>query len=118
MNPFWIVFLVVPFIALAARDISKRKVSVWSIAIVYVIVGWGLANLAVDWRFSSLAAQAQSSPSPELLDQLQNDGAANVFAYYFGWLYAVIYFLLCLWIYYIARYFMTLNGWFETHKEN
>jgi hypothetical protein len=109
MNPFWIVFLVTPFVALAARDFSKRRVSLWSIGIVYVVVGWGLANLAVHWHFSSLAAQAESSasPSPELLDRLQSDGAAYVFAYYLGWLYAVIYFFLSLWVYYIARYFIT-----------
>ena len=108
MNPFWIVFLVIPFLALGARDFSKRRVSLWLIAIIYLVVGWGVVNLAVRWHFASLEAQVQNSasPSPELLDRLQSDGAAYVFAYYFGWLYSAIYFLLCLWVYYIARYFV------------
>ena len=122
MNPFWILFLAIPFPVLVARDVSKRRVSLWLIAIVYMAVGWGLANLAVHWHFSSLAAQVESSvsPAPELLDKLQSDGASYVFAYYFGWLYSAIYFLFCLWVYYIARYFVhrprKLDAWPSTHK--
>ena len=108
MNPFWIVFLAIPFIALAAREFSKRRVSLWLIVIIYVVVGWGLAILAVEWHFADLDAQVRSSvsPPPELLDKWQSDGAAYVFAYYFGWLYSAIYFVLCLWVYYIVRYFV------------
>jgi hypothetical protein len=108
MNPFWLVFLVIPFLALGAREFSKRRVSLWLILIVYMVVGWGLANLAVHWHFASLDAQVQNSalPSPELLDEWQSDGAAYVFALCFGWLYSAIYFLLCLWVYYIVRYFV------------
>ena len=88
MNPFLIVFLAIPFIALAARDFSKRRVSLWLIVIIHMVVGWGLAILAVEWHFADLDAQVRRSvsPPPELLDKLQSDGAARVFAYCFGWL--------------------------------
>jgi hypothetical protein len=107
MNPFLIVFLATPFVALAARELFNLRASYRVIVIVYLILGWGLVNLAVEWRVSSLEALVQSSTSssPGLLEKLQNDGATRVFAYYFGWVYAPIYFLLCLWVYYTARYF-------------
>jgi hypothetical protein len=108
MNPFLILFLALPFLILAARDLSGRRVSLWVLVAGYMAVGWGLAALAVEFHFSSLAAQVEryASPPPDLLNQLQNDGAANVFAYYFGWAYAAIYFLLSLWVYYVVRYFV------------
>ena len=108
MNPYLILFLAIPLVAIVAKEIFKPKLSFWLIVIVYMAAGWGLANLAVDWHFSNLEAQLHSykSPPAELLNKLQNDGAAYVFAYYFGWAYAAIYFLLCLWAYYTARFFI------------
>ena len=106
MNAYVVAFLVIPLFALVAREFFNIKVSLWIVFVVYVLVGWALVNLAVWSHFAGLEALVRSyaSPPEQLLDELQGDGAKYVFAYYFGWAYAAIYFLLSLWLFYIGRY--------------
>lgn len=98
MNLFTLGFLAIPIAAIAVREFSRRKVSLWIIFFAYVLIGWLLWNLSVWWYFAGLDELVKSTPNPsaELLSDLQNDGAAYVFAWYFGWIFAAIYFLFCL----------------------
>jgi hypothetical protein len=105
MNIFTFGFLLIPIAAIAANEVSSKKVSLWFIFIVYVLVGWLLWNLSVWWYFQQLDELVRSTPHPsaELLEKWQNDGAANVFALYFGWLFAAVYFLVCVVIVFAIR---------------
>jgi len=105
MNLFFASFLILPILALLAKESGKLKLPLWSIFLVCAVVGWLLVNLAVEQYFASLDEVISSSPNPpeELLERRQNDGAKRVFALYFGWAYAALYFLICLWIIKAAR---------------
>ncbi len=60
------------------------------------LLGWLLVNLAIDSSHRSLDDVMSRTPTPsdELLSKWQNDGAAQVFALYLGWIYSSIYFLI------------------------
>ena len=105
MNLLIASFLVLPVIALIAKELGKLKLSRWSIFLIYVAVGWMLIYFAVERYFASLDEIVRNTPNPseELLDRWQNDGAKRVFALYFGWFYAAIYFLGCSLAIYIVR---------------
>ena len=98
MNLFTIGFLIIPIAAIAFREFSRRKISLWFIFFGYVFVGWLLWNLSVWWYFAELDELISHMPNPssELLESRQDDGAALVFGWYFGWVFAAIYFLFCL----------------------
>ncbi len=106
MNPYHIAFLTLPIAAIVAKLFFKWRLSLWIIFFGCVLSGWGLAHLAVERHFDNLDALVRSTPqpSPTLLDALQRDGAAQVFALYFGWAYAAVYFLLCLGLAYVVKF--------------
>ncbi len=108
MDPYLAAFLVIPIAALLAKESYQLRFSLWVVFIVYVPVGWLLVNLSVARHFELLAQAVRdtANPSQELLDNSQNDGAANVFAYYFGWAYAAIYFVVCLWAFKVVTFFI------------
>ena len=108
MDPYLAAFLVIPIVALLAKESYQLKFSLWVVFIVYVLIGWLLVNLSVARHFDLLAQAVRdtANPSQELLDNSQNDGAANVFAYYFGWAYAAIYFVVCLWAFKVVTFFI------------
>ena len=105
MNLFFAAFLLLPILALLAKESGKLRLPLWSIFLLYVAVGWLLVNLAVERYYAYLNELVLSTPDPpeELLNRMQNDGAKRVFALYFGWAYAGGYFLICLWIVKAAR---------------
>jgi hypothetical protein len=106
MNPYLVAFLTLPVAAIVAKIFFKWRLSLWIIFFGCVLAGWGLAHLAVQQHFDNLDALVRSTPQPSeaLLDALQSDGAAYVFAAYFGWVYAAVYFAVCLWLAYIAKF--------------
>ncbi len=110
MNIFDIAFLVIPVAALVAKESGKLKLSMWSIFIIYIAVGWLLVYLGVERYFASLDELIRSTPNPseKLLNERQND-AKEVFALFFGWIYAAVYFLICLVGVYVARAFRKRN---------
>jgi hypothetical protein len=109
MNPFDAAFLILPVAALVAREFGKLKLPLWLVFLIYVPAGWLLMTLGVEWYFAALDKAVRSTPHPseELLHKWQSDGAARVFAVYFGWAFAAIYFALCLWIVKIVHFFVT-----------
>ena len=108
MNPFDAAFLILPVAALVAREFGKLKLPLWLIFLIYVPAGWLLMTLGVEWYFAALDKAVRSTPHPseELLNKWQSDGAARVFAVYFGWAFAAIYFVLCLLIIKTVSFFV------------
>ena len=106
MNIYDAIFLLFPIVAIIAKEMLKLKISLWIIFVVWVGFGWLLVNLATWRHYEMLDELMRNTPNPseELVERWQNDDASQVFALYFGWAYAAIYFLLCLPLVYIVRY--------------
>jgi hypothetical protein len=98
MSIYLLAFLLIPIAAISAREIFGWKRSIWLIFFTCVLVGWLFWFLSVWSIHQQLDEIVEGTPNPpkELLDRWQNDGAANVFAMGFGWVFAAIYFLACL----------------------
>ncbi len=94
MDLYFAAFLTIPLVLLAAKELGWLRSSIWLIFFVYIVVGWLLVYLSVESYQRSLDNLVRNTPNPseELLKNLQNDGAARVFATYFGWAHSVIYF--------------------------
>ncbi len=106
MNVYDAIFLLLPVVTLVAKELLKLKVSLWVVFAVWIGIGWLLVNLAL-WRHYELLDELMRNtpnPSEELIERWQADGAPQVFALYFGWAYAAIYFLLCLALVHIVRF--------------
>jgi hypothetical protein len=76
----------------------------WLIYTIIIIVGWASALGTVVFYFQylgDLLGQYQHPPQ-ELLDRWANDGAKKVFALMFGWIYALLYSLPWLLLYFVA----------------
>jgi len=108
MDFFLAAFLVLPILALTAKEFGKLKLNLWVIFALYVVVGWLLIHLSVERYFDLLDEAVRSTPNPssELLNKWQSDGAARVFASYLGWAQAAIYFLFWLWMIKIASFYI------------
>lgn len=106
MNPYFAAFLVLPIALFVAKGFGKLPLPMGAIFLICVAVGWLLVNLGVQWYFASLDERIHSTDNPpqELLNEWQNDGAKQVFAVLFGWVYAAIYFLLTLPCFYASRF--------------
>ena len=105
MNLYFAAFLIIPILALAAKEFGGLKLSRWSIFFICVAAGWLLIYFAVESYFASLDEIVSNTPNPseELLNEWENDGAPRVFAFFFGWAYAAIYFLVCFSVVEVAR---------------
>ncbi len=95
MNIFLIMFLALPPAMFIAKSYWRWRISTVLLFIGYLVLGWILINLAVWWHFEMLSEKLQdlTAPSEKLMETIQNDGAKRVFALYFGWAYALIYFV-------------------------
>ena len=104
-NPFFITFLALPPFIIFLRHIGKLRAPRWMISLGFVLVGWALLNLAVFLHFEMLGRLVENTANPpqEWIDEWTNDGGKRVFALFFGWSYAVVYFLL----WYIAVWIAT-----------
>ena len=105
LNPFNIAFLVLPPFLIISRHFSKIRIPMWAIFIGYVLMGWAFINLGVLLHFEMLAKLIESTTNPpqKWIDALVNDGAGRVFALFFGWVYATIYFI----VWYISIFVVT-----------
>tara|TARA_R110002050_G_scaffold261992_1_gene402191 strand:- start:16 stop:444 length:429 start_codon:yes stop_codon:yes gene_type:complete len=90
------VFLLLPSTLLVSKWFLGRFLPWWLLLLVCALVGWFAAHLRVHFYFESLAAEYDSytsqgvEPPAELTEAMISDGAARVFAFYFGWLFSVI----------------------------
>ena len=96
INPFFIIFVFLPPFLLILRHFDKIEFSGWAIFLVFVVTGWIFVNLGIYFYYEMLEGLINTTPNPpqKWFDTLNEDGAKRVFALYFGWIYAVIYFLL------------------------
>lgn len=98
MSLYLTAFLILPLVSLVAKESGELKLPLWLIFFIYLGVGWLLVHLSVQSSLANIDGLVRNTPHPssELLDEWQSDGARQVFALYFGWAYAAIYFLACL----------------------
>jgi hypothetical protein len=91
-------FLVLPPLLLLVRFFAPRRMPWWLLVLLVAFFGWVFSNLAVYFHYEMLsdqlvAAGGMNEAPEELIDRWQSDGAKRVFAYFSGWLYALIYLL-------------------------
>jgi hypothetical protein len=97
------VFCVLPPVLLGVKVYSKGRISPWPLFVSFVLVGWVLWNLTISLHFEELARLASTTgASDEIMDAAQNDGAARVFALYFGWAIAAFYFGACALVFFVC----------------
>ena len=98
INPFIMVFLLIPPIMIIGNTCREKRFSYWSLLLVFMIIGWPCVLFGIDWYYDGLAQIIDKTPTPpeEWLEILTADGAKRVFALFFGWLYSAIYFLVWL----------------------
>jgi hypothetical protein len=108
MDPFLAAFLLIPLLALIAKELGKLKLPLGLIFLILVPAGWLLLSLRVQWYFVSLDALVRKNPnpSPDLLSKMQNTGGAMMYALYLGWAMSAIYFVLCLGLIKIVSFFL------------
>jgi hypothetical protein len=100
-------FLALPPVLLLVRFLAPRRMP-WLLLVLLVrSFGWVFSNLAVYFYYETLndqlnAAGGVNGAPQELIDRWQSDGAKRVFAYFAGWLYALIYLLPLLAVYWLA----------------
>ena len=97
MNLYFAAFLIIPVIALAAKESGTLKLAIWFVFVIYVVLGCLLVNLALDASQRDLDEIVRNTlnPSDKLLNEWQSGDTARVFASYFGWIYSSVYFYVC-----------------------
>jgi hypothetical protein len=91
-------FLSLPVILLAWRTLRPGTMPWWLVVVLAAVMGWLFANGTVYFYYeylSDLVRASGPSPSQELVERLNNDGAKRVFVALFGWLYSLV--LLAFW---------------------
>jgi hypothetical protein len=99
-------FLVLPVGLLWKHSKNPQKFELGMAILVMMGLGWILVNATVHLYGLYLEALVDSyrgDPPEELLTRFTTDGARNVFALFFGWLYGPIYFLPFALVYLIGR---------------
>lgn len=94
MNPYEALFLILaPTLLLVA--LLRKEERILPYLLVYVVTGWILISPGIEWNQQELRKEIEAleTPNQELIDQLNNDGGKRAFGLYFGWAYALIYFL-------------------------
>jgi hypothetical protein len=91
-------FLVLPPLLLLVRFLAPKRMPWLRLVLLVAFCGWVFSDLAVYFHYEILneqlaAAGGVNSAPRDLIAQWQSDGAKRVFAYFSGWLYALIYLL-------------------------
>jgi hypothetical protein len=91
-----VLFLVSAPVLLVLRFSWPRRIPWWLLICVAALLGWVFSNLAVVFYYRHLDDQIAAAGGfdfapPDLIDTWQSDGAKRVFAFFFGWLYGLIY---------------------------
>lgn len=100
-------FLAVPPLLLLVRFLAPRRMP-WSLLVLLVVFfGWLFSNLAVYFHYETLSDQLAAAGGVEgapqaLIDRWQSDSAKRIFAYFSGWVYALVYLLPWLASYWLA----------------
>jgi hypothetical protein len=98
------IFLITPPLLLGLKLLGQKKIPWWLALLIISLVGWLSVNAAVYFGFEYLAKLLTESPHNSVLaEKAQDDGAAQVFALLFGWLYALIYSIPWLIIFVLVR---------------
>ena len=110
----WGLFLLIPPALILPRFFGKFRLPPWVSMILFVILGWVLVNLATWLYFDYLQELAQSLPEgPEkevTREKWATDGASLTGALFGGWVLALLYFLSCLAIGWIAKKLKVLKA--------
>jgi len=88
-----IAFLLLPPLALWVRFRVGNSFSWWAVVAIIAVGSWLLANVSAHFYGEYLCASIRGvwNPSERALASCTNDGARNVFALLFGWLYGLVY---------------------------
>ena len=88
---------------------GRRRHLPWRLAFLAVAaLGWLLINGTVYFSFAHLGDLIHSygdNPPNELVERWANDGAKRVFAWFLGWVYALVWFVPPLLIYGLIQLF-------------
>jgi len=96
INPFFLAFwLLPPILIFLAIKKEKRKYLLYFF-IAYVFFGWLCVNLGIWLYYESLGWLINSTRNPpqDWLDAWSSDRAKRAFGLFFGWIYAIIYYML------------------------
>lgn len=86
-------FAALPPAVLIARYRRGRSIPWWAIVLTIAVGGWLLVNLGNYFygEYTCEPVRGVLNPPEEALARCTNDGARDVFALLFGWLYALLY---------------------------
>lgn len=100
-----VAFFALPIVILGIRATRPQLMPWWLAGVVVVILGWLLSVGIVEFHFAGLGADLRAygeQPPSELLKQYVQD-TGRPFARFFGWSYALIYFVPCIVLYAIFQ---------------
>ncbi|MEI6785900.1 MAG: hypothetical protein WCQ21_33865 [Verrucomicrobiota bacterium] len=101
-------FLLLPFAVLLLRAFRPKVMPWWLAFLAVAALGWLLVNGTVYFSFEHLGDLMHSygdKPPDDLVERWANDGAKRVFALFFGWVYALAWFVPPLLIYAVIQLF-------------
>ena len=101
-------FLLLPFAVLLLRAFRRKFMPWWLAFLAVAALGWLLVNGTVHFSFAHLGDLIHSygdNPPNELVERWANDGAKRVFALFFGWVYALVWFVPLLLVYGLIQLF-------------
>ena len=85
-------FVALPPAVLVARYRHGQSIPWWTVVLIIAVGGWLLVNFANYFygEYVCEPVRGVRNPPDEALARCANDGARNVFALFFGWLYALL----------------------------
>ncbi|MCS7062734.1 MAG: hypothetical protein NZM04_01575 [Methylacidiphilales bacterium] len=102
---FLVLFFLVPPLFFLVNYFKLQFALVW-VWLLMVMIGWVLINASVYYHYEHLAEQMNMNPTEDLISAYSSDGAKRVTALLFGWVYAALYTLPWLFIYFGIRFFL------------
>lgn len=96
VNPFFLVFWALPPVLIYLGFKRGKRIPLWASFLAYILVGWLCVNAGIWLYYKSLGwlIHATDNPPQEWTDAWVADGAKRVFGLLFGWIYAILYFIL------------------------